>query len=248
MKIQYISDIHTELLSEYEVSKICKCIKADATILVLAGDIGNPFKKQYELLLTLLQLKFEIVFIIMGNHEYYNNRVTDAKLKCKEICEKFSNVILLDNNIYVYQDYVFLGTTLWSRIDDDSNEINDTYSIIDFTVDNYRQLHNECEAFIRETLENTNKQVIIISHHLPSYQLIHDKYKTKHYLPYNQWFATDFNDLLQTYNNKIKAWIYGHTHTGNETEINGVKLYCNPLGYRGENNKISYVKTFDINM
>lgn len=197
------------------------------------------------MLLTLLHIKFEIIFIIPGNHEYYNNHMNEAKIKCKEVCEKFSNVIFLDNDIYVYQDHIFVGTTLWSRIDDDSNEINDTYSIIDFTVNHYRQLHNESKEFLIKTLNNADKPVIVISHHLPSYQLIHDKYKTIQYLPYNQWFASDLEDMLEIYNNKICAWIYGHTHTGFEVNINGVNLYCNPVGYKGENVNIEYVKTFE---
>ena len=32
-------------------------------------------------------------------------------------------------------------------------------------------------------------------------------------------------------NSRIDVWIYGHSHTNIDTEINGTKVVCNQLGY-----------------
>jgi len=35
---------------------------------------------------------------------------------------------------------------------------------------------------------------------------------------------------------RIKAWIYGHTHSPRP----GPRFYCNPIGYPGENLSVTY--------
>lgn len=44
MNIQYLSDLHLELLSTDKIDKMIKKITMSSPILVLAGDIGDPFK------------------------------------------------------------------------------------------------------------------------------------------------------------------------------------------------------------
>jgi hypothetical protein len=41
--------------------------------------------------------------------------------------------------------------------------------------------------------------------------------------------------FIETHNQKIASWIYGHTHTPNSTTIHGVPMLCNPIGYPNEN-------------
>jgi predicted phosphodiesterase len=42
MKIQYLSDIHIELMHEKSFQQMCNKIVPKCDVLVLAGDIGNP--------------------------------------------------------------------------------------------------------------------------------------------------------------------------------------------------------------
>ena len=58
MKIQYISDIHLEYLSE--IPKI----NPVGDVLVLAGDIGHPFSSIYINFLIDVNNKFKKVFLI----------------------------------------------------------------------------------------------------------------------------------------------------------------------------------------
>ena len=52
--------------------------------------------------------------------------------------------------------------------------------------------------------------------------------------PLNTAFAVDLHDYIA--DSRIDVWIYGHSHTNIDTEINGTKVVCNQLGYvqRGE--------------
>ena len=43
MRFPYVSDIHLEFLSENEIINIESFIKPCCDVLVLAGDIGNPY-------------------------------------------------------------------------------------------------------------------------------------------------------------------------------------------------------------
>lgn len=182
--------------------------------------------------------KFEMIFIIAGNHEYYFNNIIDTKTQCVNISNDFNNVIFLNNTTYEYNGFLFIGTTLWSRINDFTNEIADTVCINNFNAQKYNKLHIESRDFLVDTLSNTEKELIIITHHLPSYDLIDDKYKSPKTSHLNQWFATDLNTLFSSYKDKIKAWIYGHTHTAQINNIDGVMFYCNPVGYKGENHAV----------
>ena len=81
-----------------------------------------------------------------------------------------------------------------------------------------------------------------MTHHLPSYKLIDRKYinDNKHL---NKYFASNSDDLFVP---TIKAWIYGHTHTGSVRECHGIKLYCNPYGYPGENEEEVKICKFEV--
>jgi hypothetical protein len=45
---------------------------------------------------------------------------------------------------------------------------------------------------------------------------------------------------------KIKCWIYGHTHAPSNAFINRIPFLCNLIGYAYENFEIDYNKTITI--
>jgi len=48
------------------------------------------------------------------------------------------------------------------------------------------------------------------------------------------------DELIELNKEKIKCWIYGHTHTPSNTIINGIPFLCNSIGYPNENNKLNF--------
>ena len=58
--------------------------------------------------------------------------------------------------------------------------------------------------------------------------------------PYNQWFYSDMDALIKNKGNKIKCWIYGHTHTPSNVKINEIPFLCNPIGYPNENENLNF--------
>ena len=239
MKIQYISDIHLEFLCKNTIKPFEYAFEPRTDICVLAGDIGNPFKSEYKSFLLQTSKQFKKIFIIAGNHEYYDNTVQDTKIKIAEICNEIINISFLDNSFEDYAGYRWIGTTLWTNVVNSKYTINDTTYIKDFSVEKYNNLHSECNEFLKSTLEECKKndiKSIIITHHLPIYELTHEMYRNSVCKLYSDWFNARLDDMVKENNSIIKGWIYGHTHSRSIQTHYNVAFYCNPLGYSGENN------------
>jgi predicted phosphohydrolase len=248
MKIRYLSDLHLEFIEPNSIEKFIKKIPAGLDeICILAGDIGCPYESNYDVFINFISKNFKKIFIISGNHEYYNKTKTIQETNefMNNYFQKFDNISFLNNNYEIYDNYCFIGTTLWSKITDPIYEINDVYKIPNFDYVEYNKLNTLSVQFLKDVLKN-NENCVVITHHVPSNSLIDKKYKTKNILPYNQWFCCNMDKLIETNKNKIKCWIYGHTHTKSDTMINGIPFLCNPIGYPDENINVNFSTTITI--
>lgn len=259
--LQIISDLHLEFYENYDYDKFIKPIndnKNNDLYLCLLGDIGNPFHKNYENFINTSSKKFEKVFILPGNHEYYFDKYYMTKLQMYNVCKKYDNVYFMDNNIFELNNYVIIGSTLWSFIDSDSKTmaslmINDYKNIKMnnniFTPDDNNKLFFNNLSFIKKQVEKAkinNKYAIVLTHHAPSYKFIDSKYKN---YPYNCCFVNDLDNFILE-NENIKYWLFGHTHSSFNDYIGKCLCICNPAGY-SRNNKFensNYDITKSINI
>ncbi len=69
---QLISDLHLEMGSYFN-------LKAKAPYLLLVGDIGYPESQIYKDFLKQYSKKFDKIFYISGNHEYYQCKKNSKK-------------------------------------------------------------------------------------------------------------------------------------------------------------------------
>ena len=220
---QYFSDIHLEIYeeNERELEDLFAKIKPCAPFLILAGDIGYPSRKLYKSFLEYLSPLFQHIFIISGNHEYYdsaNTRKTmmDIDTNIRKVVAEFPNITFLQNEVYdmsdICSDLMIFGGTFWSDIKPEEKEIvscmmMDYRKIKEFNVSTCCSLHNEAIRKLKEALDTyPEKRFIIISHHLPSYSLIHPRFINS---GLNSAFASDI-DIAK--DSRIVVWIAGHTH------------------------------------
>ena len=241
MKLRYLSDLHLEFIKPNKIEEFIKKIPlGNHEVCILAGDVGSPYQLNYDVFMNAISKNFKKTFIISGNHEYYNKTKTiqETNQFMKEYFQKFNNISFLNNNYEIYNNYCFIGTTLWSKIINPQYKINDVYNIPNFDYVEYNRLHLLNVDFLKDTLEH-NENCVVITHHVPSYSLIDIKYKTRNMLPYNQWFYCNMDELFEPNKNKIKCWIYGHTHTTSNVIINGIPFLCNPIGYPNENKNVN---------
>ena len=96
-------------------------------------------------------------------------------------------------------------------------------------------MHNFCLDFIKRSLaESTAEHIVVVTHHLPTLEVVAPHHRGS--VLYSA-FATDLSKLIA--GSRIDAWIYGHSHTNIDAEINGTKVICNQMGYVFDNEHIS---------
>jgi predicted phosphohydrolase len=135
MKLRYFSDLHLEFIKPNKIEQFITQIPPGMDeICILAGDIGNPYQTNYDIFMQFISKNFKKTFVITGNHEYYNKTKTIQETNefMEEYFQQFDNIRFLNNNYEMYENYCFIGTTLWSHITNPIYEINDTCSIPHF--------------------------------------------------------------------------------------------------------------------
>lgn len=246
MRFQVISDIHLEFGRDIKLT-------CNAPFLLLAGDIGNPCKKAYSKFIERAATKFEHVFIIVGNHEYYQPRnipMQSVAATVATICAQFDNVHFLDNSYYDLEGLRIIGSTLWSNIHKNAPDINDQKCVytsvgMQATRKDIISLHHQAVEFISTAIANSDLPVLVLTHHLPSYALILPEYK-RQFENYNSHFASDLNAIIKA---PVVAWVCGHSHGFNHQVINDVNCYMNAYGYPGEQRRGATLDfTFEINI
>lgn len=111
MEVQIFSDLHIEFYNSFPR------IEKYANILILAGDIGKINHTPYINFLSYVSNTWSTIIYVLGNHEFYHSKKTYYKLKQEYkalIRENFRNIFLLDNDYIFINNYLFIGSTLWS--------------------------------------------------------------------------------------------------------------------------------------
>lgn len=234
-QIKVISDIHLEYYTDYNFFSI---IEPDSTsILCLLGDIGNPFSDLYKKFIEWCSKNFYRVFIIAGNHEYYNSSIEKSNSKITDVCS-FYNTHFLNNSSFIINDKIFIGTTLWSFIPDKYKDtiqtsINDYKYIENFNYETCNKLHIESINYIKSIIEKFKytHRIIILSHHSPLLENTSKSHLEK--LDTNYAFSSDQTELMKD----VEFWLYGHTHfnnINNQLKYNNTTLISNQVGYSKE--------------
>jgi predicted phosphohydrolase len=241
VQINYVSDIHLEFYKKDCFDKIFH-FPDNGEILCLAGDIGYPQHDNYNKFLKYCSDKFKYVVLIAGNHEYYMGQsIDEVNNMIQLICSQYNNVVFLNNSTYYCEEYdlYVVGSTLWTDINGLTNDnivgYNDFNKIDSMNLDTMNELHSKSIEFLSNELgrlEGSKSKVIVMTHHLPSYKMIHNKYKGS---PLSPLFANNMDEYFEKY--KIDVWICGHSHAIMKETINKTQILLNPMGYPGENYK-----------
>jgi predicted phosphodiesterase len=253
VRFQLCSDIHLEFYGN-KIQTLLSKFPVTGDYLLLAGDIGYPQKSYYRDFLQFISPKYKKVFLVAGNHEYYQqwagwkpSSISMIQSKLSELVAEFSNIHYLDNSYIDISDtnhsgeqtqIRVLGTTLWFRPENDEKAISDYHTIyidhegysIPITNDYIEAEWNRARTFIRENVDPTKKN-IVMTHHLPTYQLVRPEYLIDRYKNINSYFASNCEDLIQP---PITTWVCGHSHGFSEKVVNGVPCVVNAFGYPKE--------------
>lgn len=215
---------------------------------IILPEFINSIKKYYKQ-----------IFYILGNHEYYGTRLIRKKIEqhekkknreveidteeiksleeqviseYRQICNSL-DITFLENDEYEISDKISIfGCTLWTNIEDIAyKRMTDRLYL---TPEEIRKMHNFSREKIKHLIETqlekkSEKKIIIITHHLPSYKLINRKYDDD---ITNSAFASNCDDLFIAKN--ISYWIFGHSHIPIKRKLKNIFLMSNPIGYPEE--------------
>ena len=166
-----------------------------------------------------------------------SSNIEDVNKLVEKIADAIPNVHFLNRKSVIFDRVRFLGCTLWTKSNRRlARAMNDYYRIPGMTPDVCEELHKRDVTWLSEQfdvaksgngIESEFEQTVVITHHLPSYKLIADKYQGD---SMNSLFATNLEDLVA----KADIWCSGHSHCANQVKIGKCRCYLNPTGYPGE--------------
>jgi len=268
MKIFYTSDLHLDFYTNtYTLNKCENLInrakilgdfkKIDSNplndVLIIAGDLSH-YNHQTVNFLTVLKKHFAKIFIVTGNHDFYNVS-KNQKQKYKNLYDRFNElknmlksvegIYFLDGDVIEYNGIKFGGAMGWydcsyyykltqgmymeTMLGHWKNYSNDAHKI--------PKLKDPSDIFSIEIkkIEKVIKQKpdVMITHFCPISESIVMKspYKNDRGSGYYCFDGSRFWDTKDA----PKLWIYGHMHDNFEIEIFNTHFSRNPLGYNGEN-------------
>ena len=245
--IQIISDLHLEEHGDYSNFEITP----SAPYLALIGDIGNIDDVDYFNFIKHQLPKFEIVFIIFGNHEAYFSNWPSIKRKFKEFeaememlneNSSLGKIVLLDQTRWdLSPDVTILGCTLFSNISPEQKQrmkssLSD-FSFIDYwSVDKHNEAHASDLAWLNKQVEHISKdeshrKIIILTHHCPttSSRATDSRHDNSNI---SSGFMSDLSREICWKRSAVKIWVFGHTHFNVDYTEDGKRMVTNQKGYR----------------
>lgn len=255
MRIKQMSDLHLEFDADFFPKN-----EEKADILMLNGDIcmgalfnsgpESPYYIKAQDFLKFFQFcsnEYENVLYIPGNHEYYRGYIDTTDDIIRETLSVFPNIHFMNNQSWEKDGVTFIGATLWTDMNH-NNPITEHYlmsgmndfRIVKWKKDSYggRFRPSDAAAFHRRTLRYFDEasagldNVVIMSHHAPSFMSVHPKYHNDTQMNYGYYSNLDEFIIDRP---QIKLWTHGHMHNCFDYTIGDTRIVCNPHGYGYEN-------------
>lgn len=258
MKIRILSDLHIDI-NKLQFGFEDKLDDCDLTI--IAGDIASGWQKEKEYL-TNLKHKNKIV-CIAGNHLGYDFPfVYPEELNymytrnyCISELTKLDCVNYLENSYIEFDNYIIFGGTMftnmslyrpkrlcesvaWRWLNDFRYVHIEDKTIRKLQPYDYEKYFKKFKKSLQQCIDNTDKDIIAVSHHAPSPKSISKKYlrRGSMYEPgkyLNAAYCSNLESFIKK-NPRIKLWIHGHMHECFDYMVGQCKVICNPFGYYHE--------------
>lgn len=252
--VRLISDLH---LKANQSDVYLPVLPEDnQTILLVAGDLG--VRSRAVAWLEMMSQRFAHVVVVLGNHDFYNHdpyenydEVAESVLRTmsemrdlwQSHLASLNNVHLLENQAIQLKGVRILGATLWTDFLDDPFIMHTAQAMADYRLivdDVTRQpisptltqsLHRQSVAWLKEELaQQSSLPIVVISHHVPTWQCIHNQDYLEDELTHA--YSTNLDAFITT--SGASVWAYGHNHQAHDMFIGQTRVISNPVGFLGE--------------
>lgn len=202
VKIQFCSDVNLDI----KKGRFSNIIYPHGDILILAGNIGNPFSNTYEYFLDWCSQKFDKTVLIPGNREYYGSDIFSTKERLDSLSNRYG-IILLDDKYIVIKKYslIIIGSTFWNLIPKNLEFRERMYNLDYISIQDFEiPLRNEMSISSMNWLKNVCN------------------YTKKHFPDFYVIGVTHFSPLsfILNQNNNINIWITSDKHNNKELDSN----------------------------
>lgn len=248
---QIVSDLHLENPAAYDLFEI----PASAPYLALLGDIGVAKDDGFFSFLEAQLPNFEIVFLLLGNHEPWYSSWNQTKQKLHQFSDRLDQqrlsqpgsqgrFVFLDQTRHdLSPSLTILGCTLYTRVSEIHRErvsfgINDFYHIENWTVEDHNAAHEADLNWLNEQVASLaahepHRTIVIFTHHSPvagDRRAVDPRHVNS---PLSSGFATDLSTQECWTNPRVRLWAFGHTHynTHFAEEATGKLFVSNQRGY-----------------
>lgn len=270
MKFALASDLHLEFGTiDLHNEEGADMLILAGDILTAKALINPQRNHDYITFLERVSSRFDKIIYIMGNHEHYNGDFALSETQIRETMSSFTNIYFLHNQHVDLCGYRFYGGTMWTDCNRSNpvtmlamkSKMNDYVLVENSEYAIRRRNQNgdtyykpgklmpedtaiEHSAYVRNLTnvlnETDDMPMIVISHHLPSYQSVPPEYLSD--IEGNYAYVADMTNLIMNNDKKIKYWIHGHTHDACDYMIGNTRVLCNPRGYIGHERDASFFK------
>lgn len=272
MKLAIGSDLHVEFgdidLKNTEGADLLIlagdiCMLKDLDKQSERGDTARNFFQR-------VSAEFPRTLYVMGNHEHYSGDFAKGPERFRTFCElhHITNITLLDKESVVIDGYDFHGGTLWTDFNDmdtftmhnAATAMNDYHGVKNsddtvswkFLPKHALRDHQKMRNYLQMVMDNykesrrTDNRVVVITHHAPSFNSVHEKYAHDHLMNGN--FYTNMDQFILA-NPQVQLWIHGHMHDPFDYGLGGTRVVCNPRGYvqyeqRAQEFELQYVDLY----
>ncbi|MBI4016823.1 MAG: metallophosphoesterase [Candidatus Aenigmarchaeota archaeon] len=251
MKIQIASDLHLEFERNNDFLTSNPLTKA-GEVLLLAGDIVvGKFAENAVGFYEKVEGEFQSIISAFGNHEFYMGCIDRAYHCCFE--RLAFNHVRLNNTCRVVGDVKFIVSTLWSYVPQKDGErieqwINDYSHILTsagkpIQARDTNTLHAQSVRYILDELRRPFVgKIVVMTHHLPSYECISSKYKSG---DLNAAFASSLDSIILAHP-EISLWVCGHSHVPVDVTIGSTRIVSNPMGYVHKKEHFQFRRDFVV--
>lgn len=264
MKIRVVSDLHIDVNKTTDFG----FLKEQQDLLIVAGDISGSARKELEFLELLPQntvcvagnhLGYDYQRIKQVNAMLgYTNPLEETKEDCLKTLTFDKRY--LENSYIHFKNYIIFGGTMYSDfllygnknkdncINTAERWLNDFRYVYTYEKSkklvrpvcgkDYIKWFNQFKKKLEKCIEQTDKDIIVVTHFAPSIRSIESKYLNRENRfsspgsELNAVYANNMEEFIKQ-NPRIKLWAHGHVHSKFDYNIEQCRVVCCPYGYYG---------------
>jgi len=265
MQFDLVSDFHTEMnhkvklggvmVGHYDWEK-----EKQSDILVVAGDSGNTIYNTIEVIDEAREFYDHVIFTD-GNHEHYQG--TQPVLANMADLQAYANVTenvtyLGGKSKFVSEDTAFIGANGWYDwkygLGDKETQ---RYAWMIYSNDSRCIMHSmDPDKMAKEQAKQVGdmvmelqdddsvKKIVIVTHTVPVKDGVVSNTRDIIWEQLNGSYGNSY--MRQVFpldrNEKVKTWVFGHTHFNKDFVEEHIRFISNPRGYNGESRDGEFYK------